>query len=46
MNPLYTEEEYKKAKSFNELPLQCIRCNMTFHKEKYQITRVLKSNKN
>ena len=44
MIPLYSQEEYKKAKYLTELPLQCIQCNNTFYKEKYQITRALKPN--
>lgn len=37
MIPLFTEEEFNKAKSRQLLPLQCEHCNKTFHKTKNEI---------
>ena len=37
MQPLYTETEFKAAKSRQLLPLQCLHCNKTFLKPKHDI---------
>ena len=37
MQPLYTEEEFKDAKSRQPLPLKCLHCHNTFYKSKNQI---------
>ena len=39
MQPLYTETEFKTAKSRNLLPLECLHCRKTFHKTKADIQR-------
>lgn len=41
----YTKEEYDKAKSDDELALQCERCGKIFYAEKKQIKFELKSNR-
>jgi len=40
MKPLYTEEEYNKAKTFDRLPIECYHCGETFYKDKKAIYRV------
>jgi len=42
MIPLYTQEEFNKAKSRDKLPLQCKGCGKTFYKGKHKILAVLK----
>jgi hypothetical protein len=37
MQPLYSEDEFKAAKSRQLLPLHCLHCKQTFHKTKSQI---------
>jgi hypothetical protein len=44
MIPLYTNDEYNSAKSFDKLPLKCSTCGCSFLKDKYQITQALKPN--
>lgn len=44
MTPLYTEEEFKKAKYNEKLLLKCKQCSNNFYKEKSEIKRVLKPN--
>jgi hypothetical protein len=39
MKPLFTEEEYKNAKSIDKLPLTCCTCENTFHSTKAFITQ-------
>lgn len=48
MTPLYTKDEFDKAKSRELLPLQCEHCNKTFHtfKSQIQATSVNKNKKN
>jgi hypothetical protein len=41
MRTLYTEEEFKAAKSRQLLPLRCIGCTKTFHRTKHKIQEVL-----
>ena len=41
MKPLYSQEEYDKAKSCVEFPLACYYCGNTFYKEKRFIKSVL-----
>jgi hypothetical protein len=45
MTPLYTEEEFKKAKSRDLLRLSCETCNKDFFKVKSQIQATIASNK-
>jgi len=45
MKPLYTEEEFENAKSFDKLPLECCVCKKTFFSEKRIIKRALGLNK-
>ena len=37
MQPLYTEAEFKEAKSRQLLPLQCLYCNKTFYRSKNKV---------
>ncbi len=37
MQPLYTDEEFKSAKSRQLLPLKCLHCTQTFHRTKHVI---------
>ena len=37
MQPLYTETEFKAAKSRQHLPLRCLHCTRTFHRTKHDI---------
>ena len=41
MQPLYTEAEFKAAKSRQLLPLRCLHCTKTFHKTKHDIQGIL-----
>ncbi len=41
MKPIYTQEEFNKAKSENKLLLECYHCNKPFLKEKRYIKAVL-----
>lgn len=41
MKPLYTQIEYNKAKSIDELPCKCYQCDSIFYSEKRRITRWL-----
>jgi hypothetical protein len=41
MKPLYNEEEFKNAKEYDKLPLECCQCNKTFYTEKRLIKRAL-----
>jgi hypothetical protein len=41
MIPLYTEEEFKTAKSFDELSCQCLICGKTFKQKKYIVKMAL-----
>lgn len=34
MQPLYTQDQFLKAKSLDKLPLQCLHCKKTFFREK------------
>ena len=42
MKPLYTEEEYKKARVRDSLLCECYQCGKTFYKNKREIVKVLK----
>lgn len=46
MQPLYTEEEFKTAKSRQLLPLRCLRCLETFHRTKHEIQIAIWSRSN
>lgn len=46
MKPLYTEQEFIKAKSKDELPLKCYFCDKTFFKPKKRIHDCLNPNEN
>jgi hypothetical protein len=45
MKPLYTEEEFKKAKSIDKLPCECYHCCDTFYLTKHRINMVLNPNR-
>jgi len=45
MKPLYTEEEFEKAKTKDKLPCQCYECKGTFYKQKKLIFTYLRKNK-
>lgn len=45
MKPLYTEQEFKKAKSEELLPCKCYVCEKTFYKLKRVINRTLEGKK-
>ncbi len=42
MKTLYTNEEFKTAKSKDTLPLQCYQCNKIFQKHKNEIVQAIK----
>lgn len=44
MKSLYTESEFKEAKSRQLLPLQCLNCGNTFYKPKHNISANLSGN--
>lgn len=44
MKPLYTSEEFEKAKSSTKLPCECRQCSKTFFKVKHEIQKVLNHN--
>jgi hypothetical protein len=46
MKPLFTEEEYKKAKSEDYLPCECYQCKTIFYIHKKQITHKIKYQSN
>ena len=46
MKPLFTDEEFLKAKSRDMLPCECYKCNKKFYKVKYDIQKSIKNNKN
>ena len=41
MQPLYTEDEFKEAKSRQLLPLKCLHCQSVFHKSKHSVQKSL-----
>jgi hypothetical protein len=45
MIPLYSEEEFKRAKYFDKLPLQCTNCGETFYLIKKRVIWALKDSK-
>jgi hypothetical protein len=46
MKPLYSTEEYEKAKSQDKLPFKCYKCDKIFYSPKKEIKRQLKNGKN
>ena len=44
MHPLYTNQEFKAAKSRDKLPLQCKECLKTFHRSKRDIQSMANQN--
>ncbi len=44
MIPLYSETEFKSAKSLTKLPLRCKYCSNTFYKTKHKIQAFMNSN--
>jgi hypothetical protein len=44
MQPLYTEQEFKLAKSRQLLPLKCLNCSKTFYQPKNEICNILHGN--
>ena len=46
MKPLYTKEEYNKAKAPDKLPCECYVCTNTFYTQKRQIISYLNGNRN
>ena len=45
MKPIYTQEEFDSAKSYDLLPCKCYQCNKTFHRLKKEIKYELKINR-
>ena len=45
MKPIYSTEEFDNAKSLDKLPCQCYTCDKVFLKEKKEIVRQQKNNK-
>ena len=41
MHPLYTQQQFDKAKSRDSLPLKCVHCGNTFYKQKKYIKEAL-----
>ena len=46
MKPLFTEEQFKLAKTYDLLPCECYQCGNTFYKNKHFIMMVLNPNTN
>lgn len=46
MKPLFTEEEFKLAKSYDKLPCECYQCKTIFFKTKHYIHMVYNKNSN
>jgi hypothetical protein len=44
MKPLFTDEEYKLAKSRDKLPCECSICEKKFYKIKYDLQKIIKKN--
>jgi hypothetical protein len=45
MKPLYTQEQFKTAKSLDKLPCECYHCQDTFYLTKHRINMVLNPNR-
>lgn len=45
VTPLFTEAEFKTAKSKDVLPLQCLQCKRTFHLSKTRVQQALNPNR-
>lgn len=46
MHPLYTEDEFNKAKTTDKLPMKCILCENTFYAPKGMLLRLIRNRKN
>ena len=44
MKPLFSKEEYNKARFNDKLPCECYQCRNTFFKAKKEIQKVLNGN--